>query len=683
MPKKKKKKGGKGKKKGGKGKKKGKKKKGKKAPKVDVGEFDTTPYINVNTGELPLPLDVAARIAIRFRTSLDLVYTKLLLDPEMFEKFFQISDLTEKMENLEVEVPEDGTIAQTMENENTIAEETKNPFMSKASVKSTLINERYGSKTNDDDDKNSIMKRDYYSNVNNNVFVLTALNNRNDQSLYGGRNSNYSMIQTDKYEGKNNDGFVEDNVFDLAQYATIDTSEDDFSDVYTDASSDDTDASSVNDDDVVNVLSTGTNPNKPIKSSQMYIKACRATSSQIFTRVLHALEEDCETLDVTHGSLRSKGAILLFNVLENSINDITTLSVRNNYIDGLAAKAVAGYVSNATNLLDIDIGSNNIGGYNRQYIASLPLLSKSLALNTSLEKICLANNNFNDKFFIDFFQALCTTRNKTLKNLDISHNKMTWLSAEEMGKYLGTANKLISLNVAWNNLRIKGGKAIFTILAGNNMVTPDLSTLNVDWNGLDSEVASIMSKWLLDSQSMQHITFSNNNIDSKGAKELASVLEDNMSLEFIDASFNPLGTEGTKALVESLDRNGSVKVLRCIRTCVGRGIAENIDKKEILKVLKLREEIVLKRKMFTDIILDFPIADKGVFFSLNGEEDDLVDELDGKTNEGADEDQDYESVWQTRCRDTDAESCKFWPFVLLLVSIYIYIYIVTLSIARI
>ena len=47
--------------------------------------------------------------------------------------------------------------------------------MSKASVKSTLINERYGSKTNDDDDKNSIMKRDYYSNVNNNVFVYFEL----------------------------------------------------------------------------------------------------------------------------------------------------------------------------------------------------------------------------------------------------------------------------------------------------------------------------------------------------------------------------------------------------------------------------------------------------------------------------------------------------------------------------
>ena len=93
MPKKKKKG---GKKKG----RKKKKKKGKKAPKVDVAEFDSTLYIDLNTGKLPLPLDVAARIATRFRTSLDLVYKKVLQDPHMFEEFFQIEDLNGKFKNL-------------------------------------------------------------------------------------------------------------------------------------------------------------------------------------------------------------------------------------------------------------------------------------------------------------------------------------------------------------------------------------------------------------------------------------------------------------------------------------------------------------------------------------------------------------------------------------------------------
>ena len=135
MPKKKKKGGKKKKGKGGK-KKGGKKKKGKKAPKVDVNEFDSTPYINVSTGELPLPLDVAARIAIRFRTSLDLVYTKILLDPEMFEQFFQITDLTERMENLVDDEQEEAEgMATTESKDMEINKNEKLPFMTKTAMK--------------------------------------------------------------------------------------------------------------------------------------------------------------------------------------------------------------------------------------------------------------------------------------------------------------------------------------------------------------------------------------------------------------------------------------------------------------------------------------------------------------------------------------------------------------------
>ena len=116
---------------------------------------------------------------------------------------------------------------------------------------------------------------------------------------------------------------------------------------------------------------------------------------------------------------------------------------------------------------------------------------------------------------------------------------------------------MTDLNLAWNNLRTKGGKLIFNKLADNSMVSTDLSTLNVDWNGLDSTVVGSMSRWLAESQSMQHLTFSNNNIDSNGAIELATMLEDNLALEYLDASFNPLGTVGTKAIIKSLERNES------------------------------------------------------------------------------------------------------------------------------
>ena len=62
----------------------------------------------------------------------------------------------------------------------------------------------------------------------------------------------------------------------------------------------------------------------------------------------------------------------------------------------------------------------------------------------------------------------------------------------------------------------------------------------------------------------------------------------------------------------------------------------------------------MARNLFTDIHLDFNVADKAIFFAV-GEEDEDV-ESDHETEE--DEQTIYISVWQTRCRDTDSES--FW-----------------------
>ena len=95
-------------------------------------------------------------------------------------------------------------------------------------------------------------------------------------------------------------------------------------------------------------------------------------------------------------------------------------------------------------------------------------------------------------------------------------------------------------------------------------------------------------------------------------------------------------------------------MLRCIRTCVACGSDKNIQREEIDDILKLRGEVIIARNLFTDIHLDFNVADKAIFFAV-GEEDEDV-ESDHETEE--DEQTIYISVWQTRCRDTDSES--FW-----------------------
>ena len=126
-------------------------KKGKKAPKVDVAEFDSTLYIDLNTGKLPLPLDVAARIATRFRTSLDLVYKKVLQDPHMFEEFFQIEDLNEKIQKFEVKEDAD-TSEQKIEDEcHSPTKVTASLLVSNYTLESSRINQKYGVTENGED----------------------------------------------------------------------------------------------------------------------------------------------------------------------------------------------------------------------------------------------------------------------------------------------------------------------------------------------------------------------------------------------------------------------------------------------------------------------------------------------------------------------------------------------------
>ena len=138
-----------------------------------MAEFDSTLYIDLNTGKLPLPLDVAARIAIRFRTSPDLVYKKVLQDPHMFEEFFQIEDLNEKIQKFEVKEDAD-TSEQKIEDEcHSFTKVTATLLVSNYTLESSRINQKYGV-TENGEDKQCGQVLDRFMLIEG-VFALTTL----------------------------------------------------------------------------------------------------------------------------------------------------------------------------------------------------------------------------------------------------------------------------------------------------------------------------------------------------------------------------------------------------------------------------------------------------------------------------------------------------------------------------
>jgi len=386
--------------------------------------------------------------------------------------------------------------------------------------------------------------------------------------------------------------------------------------------------------------------------SKAYTRMCEKSNTQVVTKILHSLRDESENLELNHGSLRSQGAIALFEALESAKSEIQAVVIRDNNIDAAAAPYMANFINESTHISEIDVGNNQLGVFRRSLIGATVPLARALGSSGTLHSVVISNNNLMDNFFKEFFSSLCASNNKLLSLLDISHNKMSIKSAGALADFLERSNGLTTLNLAWNNLRSEGGNVVMKALSYSPTYTPDLHTLNIDWNGIDDAVTEDIGTWLKQTNSLQNFTLANNNIGPKGMKIISQALVENFTIEYLDASFNPLGVDGTVAVIESVGKNMSLKVVRLIRTC---DLSSTKDTSSpVAKLLQLRAKVITERELYTDIVLDFPSVDQGIFFVEPVPEEDEEEAIDEDENQITI----YRSIWQDRCRDADAET--FW-----------------------
>ena len=570
------------KKKGGDGKKKKKKKKGKKKKvhKIDLENFDPVPFCDPRTGELPLPLSLVEKIAVGIGTSLELVYQKVIDDPEVFSTFFRIDDVLQKMN------ANDG--ASSLLGKEEIVDEKGQSFrgvfdLTELGVSEGIANEKMSFDA-------SIKKL---------------------ESLFGYKGSGLAF-EENGYESSDSERSFSD---------------EDFGDKVSES------------------------PGSSL--AKLYLSCCENSQTQVVSKVLYALREDRDTIELTYGSLRSKGAICLFQVLDHGRSDVQSVIVRDNNIDSEAAPSIAAFVQNSMSLLSIDVGSNQLGFYKRSLVGALTPLAEALGHSNRLEKLCLAKNGLADDFIVKFSAALIVSQNKCIKSIDLSHNKISWKGAAAFAEFLERQNSLNTLNLAWNNLCSKGGLVLAEALLVDTTSTPGLTVLNLDWNGLDNKVVISLAAWIKENNVLQQLTLSNNNISATGSKALADALMNNFALEYLDISYNGLKEKGVTSLLECLRVNVGIKVLRCIRAC---DMSTKRDKTTpAARLVALRREVLSAREMFTDVTLDLPVAEDGIVFQQYASDDEDSGEDEDVNADGAEV---YRSIWQDRCRDSDAAT--FW-----------------------
>lgn len=218
--------------------------------------------------------------------------------------------------------------------------------------------------------------------------------------------------------------------------------------------------------------------------------------------------------------------------------------------------------------LDLTYGRNNVGmNFERNMfgikITDASYLAKIFesSWNPYLVTVVLSGNMIDD----DLLRILMTglLNNRTIMNLDLSHNKITSYGANLISKLLGFRREnnhdtdsfssiLTRLNLANNLIDEIGGKYLGTALKDND----SLVYLNLRLNQLQDEGCAYLMNGLSENISLQELNLSCNSCGEKTGKLLLNYLRDpHHPLTILNISGNELDKTFFQFLVSTLETN--------------------------------------------------------------------------------------------------------------------------------
>ncbi len=250
-----------------------------------------------------------------------------------------------------------------------------------------------------------------------------------------------------------------------------------------------------------------------------------------------AKEIETRTVDFSSQNMSDAEAT---TVIEGFLTVPRTLIMRNNKLDGNAAKALARAVVDEGRILDV--GLNNIGE------EGADALAQALGSATAKLKKLRIDSNFVGDAAISFAEALAT-RGCPIEFLDLADNDLNEADVVAIANALKRNSTIRVLDLACNNV----GNAAICALADMLKVNTTLIALRLN---------------------------SNDQIGTEGAKAIASALQTNESLATVDLSQADITGEGAAYLAEALKGNRSISsmllndtnlcpaALSCFRDCL-------------------------------------------------------------------------------------------------------------------
>lgn len=266
---------------------------------------------------------------------------------------------------------------------------------------------------------------------------------------------------------------------------------------------------------------------KELKKLNMIKNPCNAGLETIFKNLSYSPSIVEFNASKVQGSFRDSGSESLRKLLQLSVSLEKLNLWQATGITSVSATVFAELEKN-TSLKELDLDST---GYNR-----IIEIGKALRKNTTLEKLCLGNNNISSTDIFNFLEELKKEDGSfSVQHLDLSRNNF---ESATKHKHKHTIGQLIEM--------------------GKKLTYVNLSSARLGVTHMETIGEALKPQHNLQ---LKTLVLKGNNIGKYGAKHLVEALKVNTVLENLDLSGNDIGVLGSQSVAAFLKHNKSIKTL--------------------------------------------------------------------------------------------------------------------------
>ena len=253
--------------------------------------------------------------------------------------------------------------------------------------------------------------------------------------------------------------------------------------------------------------------------------------------------------DITSESIRS-----FVNIPQHILQDMRSLDLCSNQLDGSASDLLAKAVPTMFRLEDLWLSNNPIGSGGAVKVINA-------LCSSEVRQLFLSNTGIG----VPDCEALCELlkSSNSPQYLDIDQNDLSSQSIASVITGLSHNSSLTTLDISNSNFSTGNVDSLASILRAQSKCT--LTRLVLEDCHISGQGASELAAALCNNSTLKCLNMDRNHIGVMGASSMSDMLQHNTSLKELHLRDDSLGEEGVRQLIDSLKHNQTLKKLRLLK----------------------------------------------------------------------------------------------------------------------